>query len=139
MKNFILKNIGKNIRIFRKERKLTIDKLAEMSGLSSKYLQSVEVGVRNISIKNLGRVTIALNLNFRFLISKSCAGNSQNDIQIAEILEKLKYLNTLELKLIEGMLDGMDIVIKEYRRLKLARKVNTTVNSKSIKEIDLSI
>ena len=45
----VLKNLGQNIRELRKNKKMTIDELAEKSSLSGKYLQGVEVGNRNIS------------------------------------------------------------------------------------------
>ncbi|MDA1470310.1 helix-turn-helix transcriptional regulator [Brachyspira hyodysenteriae] len=34
----------------------TISEIAEVSGISSKYLQGVEVGKRNISITNLNKI-----------------------------------------------------------------------------------
>ncbi len=56
----VLKNLGQNIRELRKNKKMTIDELAEKSSLSGKYLQGVEVGNRNISIKNLNKICKAL-------------------------------------------------------------------------------
>ena len=49
----LISSVGKNIRAIRKSQMKTISEIAEVSGISSKYLQSVEVGKRNISITNL--------------------------------------------------------------------------------------
>ena len=48
----LISSVGKNIRAIRKSQMKTI---SEISGISSKYLQSVEVGKRNISITNLNK------------------------------------------------------------------------------------
>ena len=51
----LISSVGKNIRAIRKSQMKTISEIAEVSGISSKYLQSVEVGKRNISITNLNK------------------------------------------------------------------------------------
>ena len=48
----LISSVGKNIRAIRKSQMKTI---SEIAGISSKYLQSVEVGKRNISITNLNK------------------------------------------------------------------------------------
>ncbi len=109
----ILTNVGANIRLLRKQKKLTIDELADMADLSGKYLQGVEVGIRNISIKNLNKIVIALDVSLQSLIAQSCGNNTQdNKNKIFVILEKLKKLNPPKLKIIGNMVENIDTYIQ---------------------------
>lgn len=56
----IEKYVGNRIRELRKTISLTQEELAFLSGLDRTYIASVEAGKRNISIKNLDRITQAL-------------------------------------------------------------------------------
>lgn len=62
--------LGKRIRELRKARKLTIERLAERTGVNDKYLGSVERGEQNPSFKVLTKVARALAVElsdlFRF-------------------------------------------------------------------------
>ncbi len=62
--------LGKRIRELRRVRKLTIEQLAESTGVNDKYLGSVERGEQNPSFKVLTKVAIALEVDlpdlFRF-------------------------------------------------------------------------
>ncbi len=110
----ILTNVGAKIRVLRKEKKLTIDELADMADLSGKYLQGVEVGIRNISIKNLNKIVIALDTTLQNLIAQSCDSTvSDKKNKICTILEKLKDLNSSKLKIIGDMVENVDIYFQE--------------------------
>ena len=86
----MLRNLGKNIRSLRKSKKMTIDQLAEKSFLSGKYLQGVEVGSRNISIKNLNRISKALDTSPEILLNMKTYELKNSDDKIFAISEKLK-------------------------------------------------
>ena len=47
------------------------ERLAEVSGLHRNYVGSVERGERNISIDNMERVAIALNVSLESLVTSS--------------------------------------------------------------------
>jgi transcriptional regulator with XRE-family HTH domain len=51
-----------NMRRIRKARKLTQEQVAEGAGLHPNYISSVERAERNISIRNIERIAIALNV-----------------------------------------------------------------------------
>lgn len=53
---------GNRIKIVRKERGLTLDDLAEKTGLSVSYVQRMENGERNLSMKNLNKIAGALEV-----------------------------------------------------------------------------
>jgi len=55
-------SVGNKIKDFRKKQDLSQDKLAKLSGLDRTYINSVENGRRNISIVNLEKIAIALNV-----------------------------------------------------------------------------
>ena len=54
--------VGGNIRQLRKKRQFTLEVLAEKSDLHPKYLGGVERGEQNISIENLDKIAIALQV-----------------------------------------------------------------------------
>lgn len=58
----VLKDFGIHLKNMRKERKLSQEKLAELSSLDRTYISSVERGERNISLKGLFSISQALEL-----------------------------------------------------------------------------
>ena len=59
----IKEDVGNRIRDLRNKKGLSQEALAHEAGLDRTYITSVERGKRNISICNLERITIALNVN----------------------------------------------------------------------------
>ena len=55
--------VGSRIRYFRLERALSQEELADMCELHRTYVGSCERGERNITVKNLYRISIALDVN----------------------------------------------------------------------------
>lgn len=53
---------GNRIRYLRKARGLSQENLAHLSGLDRSYMGGVERGERNISINNIKKISLALNL-----------------------------------------------------------------------------
>ncbi len=64
-------NVGKTIRKIRKEKNLTQEDLASMADLDRTYIAGVEVGTRNISIRNLEKIMEALNISFSVFFKES--------------------------------------------------------------------
>ncbi len=54
--------LGQNIKAIRKEKKLSQEKLAEISSLHRTYIGSIERGERNVSIENIILIAKALNI-----------------------------------------------------------------------------
>jgi hypothetical protein len=52
--------IAQNIRLLRKNRGLTIEKLAELAGVSANHMSKVENGLRNLSMESYLNVLQAL-------------------------------------------------------------------------------
>ncbi len=61
------KTLGERIRFFRKERRLTQEKLAEKAELAPSYISDVERGCVNISVDALQRIAKTLGVLLRDL------------------------------------------------------------------------
>lgn len=64
----IVKRIGLNITIIREQQGLTQEKLAELAGLHRAYIGQIERGEKNIGLRNLEKISKALNVDIRVLV-----------------------------------------------------------------------
>ncbi|MEI0477071.1 helix-turn-helix transcriptional regulator [Brachyspira pulli] len=103
----LISSVGKNIRAIRKSQMKTISEIAEVSGISSKYLQSVEVGKRNISITNLNKIAKTLNVPIAIFFSYDHIEKTKKLLCIAN---KLKNYSTLQLS-------NIDTIIKDLKNI----------------------
>tara|TARA_B100000795_G_scaffold255474_1_gene227155 strand:- start:509 stop:730 length:222 start_codon:yes stop_codon:yes gene_type:complete len=62
------KIVGASVRRIRQSKKLSQEKLAYLSELDRTYIQSIEKGKRNISVKVLFQISKALNVSILELI-----------------------------------------------------------------------
>ena len=58
----ILKLFGSNLKTLRLEKGLSQEKLAELSELHRTYISSIELGKRNVSLKNIEAISKALDV-----------------------------------------------------------------------------
>lgn len=56
---------ARNLKILRLKKKLTQEELAHHAGIHRTYASSVELGNRNISVDNIGRIAKALGCDIR--------------------------------------------------------------------------
>lgn len=70
--NNIYDTIRKNIRKYRKERKITCAELAEMVGLSHEFIRQIQSdkAAYNFSVETLYKISVALNVSLDDLIKK---------------------------------------------------------------------
>ena len=70
--NNIYDTIRKNIRRYRKERKITSAELAEMVGLSHEFIRQIQSdkAAYNFSVETLYKISVALNVSLDDLIKK---------------------------------------------------------------------
>lgn len=59
--------LGVAIRQLRRERKLSQEQLAELSGLHPNYIGGIERGERNVAIDNIEKISVAFGLKVRDL------------------------------------------------------------------------
>ncbi|MEI8241964.1 MAG: helix-turn-helix transcriptional regulator [bacterium] len=69
-KSNILTRFGQTVRKRRMEMDLSQETLAERADLHRTYIADIERGVRNVSLKNIGKLARALDLT----VSKLCTG-----------------------------------------------------------------
>jgi len=63
----IAKSFGERLRQLRKERKISQEKLAELSGLHRTYISSLERGGRNPTLVSLSAIADALGVEISYL------------------------------------------------------------------------
>ena len=59
----VVVNFGHRLKVIRASRKLSQEKLAELSGLHRTYISSVERGDRNPTLVTLGKLASALDMD----------------------------------------------------------------------------
>lgn len=69
MENNIITLFGLTIKKIRKEKNISQEKLAEMTGLHRTYISEIERGTRNLSLLNINKLSIAFNLTNSELFS----------------------------------------------------------------------
>lgn len=85
-----LKTIGKNIRMFRKEKDIRQDKLAEMADLSTNYIGMIERGEKVPSLETFLKICEALDVSADMLL----ADTNYNGYRVKDSILSDK-LNTL--------------------------------------------
>ncbi|NNP67167.1 XRE family transcriptional regulator [Acinetobacter sp. Ac_5812] len=67
----VLQDVGQNIRLFRTERQLSQQDLADRAGVSRRTIAALETGQVNISLAKLDAIATALTVDFKKLVSPS--------------------------------------------------------------------
>jgi transcriptional regulator with XRE-family HTH domain len=61
----IKEEFGKRLNQLRKERKMSQEKLAELSELNRPYISAIEQGKRNVSLEVISKLAQALNIEIK--------------------------------------------------------------------------
>ncbi|MFE2861683.1 helix-turn-helix domain-containing protein [Sphingobacterium multivorum] len=64
----LIKALGQRVRDLRSERKLTMEKLAELSGIDYRQLSYIELGQTDASLSTLYALSQGLNVTLSFLM-----------------------------------------------------------------------
>ncbi len=62
MNTNILSSFGVTIRKIRQSKKISQESFAELCGLHRTYISDVELGKRNVSLENIDKIAIALDI-----------------------------------------------------------------------------
>ena len=65
----LTEKLGQKIRIERMKRKMSQEKLAELAELNRNFIGMVERGESNITVKNLGNISKAFNMEIKELFN----------------------------------------------------------------------
>lgn len=95
-------NVGKRIKELREKRGLTVNKLANLAGISQSYLRDVELGNKNPTVETLSYFCDALEISLKeffseddsavnpFLMSAIAQLSNQQQLKLAEFLQTFK-------------------------------------------------
>ena len=95
-------NVGERIKELREKRGLTVNKLANLAGISQSYLRDVELGNKNPTVETLSYFYDALGISLKeffsendnainpFLMSAINQLSNQQQLKLAEFLQTLK-------------------------------------------------
>ena len=104
------KNIGKKIKLARFNANLTQEKLAEKTGLSSRYISQLERGLAFGSASTIINICKTLNINsdflFNDLIQNSNINSIQNLINI-DFLQSYMKLNDINKQFVELIINQL--------------------------------
>lgn len=66
--NLLLLKFGKQVRKFRLSKNLSQEGLADLADLHWTYISGIERGIRNISLKNIAKISKALEVKLKDLL-----------------------------------------------------------------------
>lgn len=98
------KQLGKNIKCFRKYRNLTQENLAERVNISGSYMTMIENGTRNVSLDILIRLANELHVSLDYLICEDYSLVLKNLSAITSLYEHLEKFSQKELDKLYYML-----------------------------------
>jgi transcriptional regulator with XRE-family HTH domain len=110
------KLIGKRIRMIRKERGLSQEKLGELAQLKNSYIGDVERGTRNISLDSLEKIIVALETDLGAFFDFDEIDVSSDDIDKKAVLEIHKQF------LEDRKIDEIKLIHKITRDILLEKK-----------------
>lgn len=95
-------NVGKRIKELREKRNITVNRLANLAGISQSYLRDVELGNKNPTVETLSYFCDALDISLKdffdennskinvFLISAISNLSDEQQMKLAEFIQTLK-------------------------------------------------
>lgn len=80
-------NVASRITELRNQKNISVNKLANLSGLSQSFIRQVELGEKNITVKSLAHIVDALDLTLEDFFSTTVL--SASDLSLLSSLKKL--------------------------------------------------
>lgn len=100
----VLVKIGKRIQLLRKERKLSQEVLAELTGMHPTYISDIERAKVNTSILSFHKISKALNLTLSEIFDIPSERDEKKNLILQKIFILLKKQNIKALEFIEKWL-----------------------------------
>lgn len=94
-------DVGKRITFFRSQKNYSVNKLANLAGISQSYLRDIELGNKNPTIEIISIICDALDLTLQDFFSDDTISSIQNN----EILNKFYQLNKEQQKTLLAFID----------------------------------
>lgn len=93
-------NIGEKVKNLRKEKKITIQKMSELIGLSTGFISQFERGITTIDVDHLNDIATVLDINISYFFQTESASANESEIivrryerPIIRTLNKAIYFN----------------------------------------------
>ncbi len=95
-------NVGERIKCFREQKKITVNKLANISGISQSYLREIELGLKQPTVEYLEYICFGLGISLQEFFSESCSEinpfllsslkklSNDEQIKLAELINTMK-------------------------------------------------
>ncbi len=77
-------NVGERIRYFRQNKNITVNKLANMAGISQSYLRDLELGNKQPTVEYLNYICDALSVSMAYFFS-----DEEKDNELGQLIDKL--------------------------------------------------
>lgn len=78
-------NISARIKFFREQKGYTVNRLANIAGISQSYLRSVELGQKNPTVETLSEICWALDISLKDFFDDDTLASLQKDELLREI------------------------------------------------------
>lgn len=96
-------DVGKRITCLRTAKNYSVNKLANLSGISQSYLRDIELGNKNPTVEILSIICNTLEISLRDFFDK----NEFNSISEDPLLYKIYQLNSAQRTALMNFLDTM--------------------------------
>jgi transcriptional regulator with XRE-family HTH domain len=104
----LLKFVGIKIRTLRKEKRISQEKLAELSELHPTYISNIEQGKVNASIYSYYSIANALKIPFSELISlPPPKANKNSEVEIAKLINSIRGLEERQRLILMTTIKGL--------------------------------
>lgn len=78
-------DVGKRISFFRKQKGMTVNKLANKAGISQSYLRSIELEEKNPTVEFLTYICDALNISLKDFFDDNIVEEMKDDPLLQEL------------------------------------------------------
>ena len=106
-------SVAKQITRFREERGYSVNKLANLAGISQSYLREVELGNRNPTVEVLSYICDALKISLADFFIAYCG----QDTSVDSLMREIYRLSPHERELLEKFLHSILFTRKQINRL----------------------
>ena len=97
--------LGLRIRFYRKEKKLSQEKLAEICRLHPSYIGQIERGEKNITVEILHRLALGLEVSMADLLQDIDGNETSEENILTEIYNQMFQISNGDLKRMKRLFD----------------------------------
>lgn len=96
-------DIGEHIKRYRTAKGYSVNKLANLSGISQSYLRDIELGNKNPTVETLSYICDALHISLADFFNSYC----EQESTVLSLIKEIYRLNPEQRKLLESFLHSI--------------------------------